>query len=81
MREGSGFEQQTCKYTIDGIVTPRSVTGFLHAYVVLFNLARAVASMSAGVDWEHRRAKFQAIGVGVNHDREIGRRWRFVGKS
>jgi hypothetical protein len=73
------FDEKSHKYTIDGIIAQRSVTGLLHAYINPFDPARAVASMRAGIQWEEHRAAFKALGVDADCDGAIEGYWRFAG--
>jgi hypothetical protein len=78
--ERVSFDADPHKYTIDGVVAPRSVTGLLHAYAEPFNPARAVASMRAGKNWEERRAELEVLGVDTDCDEDIERYWRLAGQ-
>ncbi len=74
------FDEKSHKYTIDGIVAPRSVTGMLHLYADPFDPARAIASMRSGIDWEERRMELEAVGVDADRDEDIAGHWRFAGE-
>ena len=74
------FDEQAHRYEIDGVVSPRSVTGMLHAYADPFDSKRAVESMRSGYAWEERRAEFEALGVNADLDGELEKYWRFAGE-
>ena len=80
-REGRvSFDAACHQYVIDGIISPRSVTGLLHTYAEPFNSTRAVESMRAGFGWEERRAEFDALGVDAGSAEAIEEHWRVAGE-
>ena len=80
-REGRvSFDAEAHQYMIDGVISPRSVTGLLREYADAFDSTRAVESMRASVGWEERRAEFDALGVDADSDEAIKRHWRVSGE-
>ena len=59
------FSEETHRYTFDGKLVPRSVTGFLHEYASSFDPALALQSMKSGRDWALKKAKLESQGLGT----------------
>ena len=74
------FDEKSHKYTIDGEVCPRSVTGLLRAYINVFDAPRFLAIMRESPGWEQRRLQLEARGVNPNSDTDIEAHWKFEGE-
>ena len=68
------FDEATHKYTFDGKVVPRSVTGFLHEYASSFDPQLALLTMKAGRDWATKKAILESQGLGTEDD-DFLQRW------
>ena len=72
--------EETHKYTFDGKLVPRSVTGFLHEYASSFDPALALQSMRAGRDWAMKKASLESQGLGTE-DADFLQRWSKNGET
>ena len=69
------FDEEKHEYTIDGKLSPRSVTKLLHEYGSEFDPNRALNAMKNGRDWEMKKLEFEDAS-----DDAILKRWEFNGQ-
>ena len=73
------FDEENHKYTIDGVVVPRSITGLLSLYENKFDPEQAMNAMQHGHFWESTCQELAMRGLGVTK-KDFLDRWAKAGE-